>query len=167
MVMATARRKQAARKNVKKAPKPWRGMSSRARVEPQRTRAKPGSSGEGAFFHIEVRPRREFRTFRTQDVGEAGGVERVAGKRGSGSWDTQKWLIAKTDAHIENGRLVADSAEAHEVLETLGAAPAHLGGDRFQAKPRPNIPEDIKPTPPQQRARRRTIKKAQAARRKR
>lgn len=57
-----------------------------ARAQPQgRSRAKPGSRGGGEFFHIEVRPRRQFKTFRTQDVGRKGGIERVAGKRGSGS----------------------------------------------------------------------------------
>jgi hypothetical protein len=38
-------------------------------------------------------------------------------------------------------------------------------GDRFQAKPRPNVPEEEKPTPAQRRAQRQNIKKAQAARR--
>jgi hypothetical protein len=48
-------------------------------------RAKPGARGGGQFFHIEVRPRRQFKTFRTQDVGRKGGIERVAGRCGSGS----------------------------------------------------------------------------------
>jgi hypothetical protein len=164
--MATARQKQAAKKNVKTAQKARRGMSSRAGAQPEGRRAKPGSSGEGKFFHIEVRPKSEFSTFRTQDVGAAGGIERVAGKRGSGSWDTQKWLIGKQHAHIEGGRLVADTDEARKVLDALGAAPKHVDGDRFKAKPRPNIPESDKPTRAQQQARRRNIKKAQAARHK-
>ena len=164
--MATTRQKQAAKRNIKKAQKAWRGMSSRsrARAQPQGSRAKPGSKGGGDFFHIEVRPRSEFKTFRTQDVGSGGGIERVAGKRQSGSWDTQKWLIGKSHAHVENGRLVADSAEARHVLETLGSAPKHIEADRFRAKPRPNLPESEKPTPAQRRARRENIKKAQAAR---
>ena len=47
------------------------------------SRAKPGASGKGCFFHIEVRPRTEFIAFRNQDVGERGGIERVAGRRAS------------------------------------------------------------------------------------
>jgi len=129
-----------------------------------RRRAKPGSTGRGEFFHIEVRPRTEFKTFRTQDVGERGGIERVAGKRGSGSWDTQKWLISKEDAHLEGGRLVPDSDDARKVLDELGASPVHVRGDRFKAKDRPNVPEREKPTPAQKRARTANIKKAQAAR---
>jgi hypothetical protein len=164
--MATARRKQAAKKSVKTARKTRRGMSSRAGAQPEGRRAKPGSSGEGKFFHIEVRPKSEFSTFRTQDVGATGGIERVAGKRGSGSWDTQKWLIGKQHAHVEGGRLVADTDEARKVLDALGAAPKHVVGDRFKAKPRPTIPEGDKPTRAQQQARRRNIKKAQAARHK-
>lgn len=138
-----------------------------ARAQPQgRSRAKPGSRGGGEFFHIEVRPRRQFKTFRTQDVGRKGGIERVAGKRGSGSWNTQKWLISKEHAHREGRRLVADTADARKVLKTLGAPPTHLNGDRFKAKDRPNVPERRKPTEAMRRARTSNIRKAQAARRK-
>ena len=138
-----------------------------ARAQPQgRSRAKPGSRGGGEFFHIEVRPRREFKTFRTQDVGRKGGIERVAGKRGTGSWDTQKWLISKEHAHREGRRLVADTADARKILKTLGAAPTHLNGDRFKATDRPNVPERRKPTQAMRRARTSNIRKAQAARRK-
>jgi hypothetical protein len=133
----------------------------------KRRRAKPGAAGTGAFFHIELGPKRRFVMFRVQDVGGAGGIERVAGRRASGSWDTQKWLIGKHHAHLARGRLVPDTAEARHVLASLGSRPVHLGGDRFRARPRPDIPEGAKPTPAQRRARSRNIKKAQAARRKR
>lgn len=166
--MTTDRSRAAARVNLVQAHKAQQAMSPRARARTQpegRARRKPGSTGEGEFYHVEVRPKTEFTTFRTQDVGDRGGIERVAGKRTSGSWDTQKWLIAKTHAHIENGGLVADSKDAREVLDELGSAPKHLGGDRFKARPRPNVPEDEKPTVAQQKARQRNIRKAQAARR--
>ena len=158
--MTTEKQREAARANLAKARKAQQAMSSknRARAQPEgRARRKPGTTGEGEFYHVEVRPKTEFTTFRTQDVGDRGGIERVAGKRASGSWDTQKWLIAKTHAHVQNGRLVADSEDAREVLDELGSAPEHLGGDRFEAKPRPDVPEDEKPTAAQ--------RKAQAARR--
>lgn len=128
------------------------------------TQAKPGSSGEGSFFHIEVRPQSEFKSFRTQDVGGKGGIERVAGKRESGSWDTQKWLIGKRHAHIENDRLVPDTDDARQVIEQFASEPRHIEADRFRAKPRADVPEKDKPTPAQTRARRQNIKKAQAAR---
>jgi hypothetical protein len=166
--MATAKQRQAARKNIKKAQAAWQNMSSRAhsRSQPEgRGRAKPGTTGKGEYYHIEVRPKSEFSVFRTQDVGKRGGIQRVAGKRGSGSWDTQKWLISKDEAHIEGGKLVPDTAEAREVLKSLGSVPAHTSGDRFKAAPRENVPEKKKPTPAQQRARLANIRKAQAARR--
>lgn len=166
--MATTKQRQAARKNVKQAQAAWRGMSSRERskAHPEgRGRAKPGTTGKGEYYHIEVRSRKEFTTFRTQDVGEKGGIQRVAGKRGGGSWDTQKWLIGKDEAHIEGKRLVPDTKEAREVLKTLGSKPTHISGDRFKAAPRENAPEKKKPTPAQKRARMANIKKAQAARR--
>jgi len=164
--MATQKQREAACENVKKAQQAWREMTrtERARAQPQGDRAEPGSSGEGEFFHVELRPRGEFRTFRTQDVGNSGGIERVAGKRESGSWDTQKWLIGKEHAHMEGDRLVPDSEDARDVLAELGSTPVHVRADRFRAKPRPNVPEREKPTAAQQEARRANIKKAQAAR---
>jgi len=138
--------------------------TSRSKAPPAGRRAKPGSTGEGDFYHIEVRPKTDFRTFRNQDVGRKGGIERVAGKRSTGSWDTQKWLIGKELAHVEDGRLVPDSEHARKVLAELGSKPVHVGGDRFKAAPRPNVPESKKPTPAQRRAQQRNIRKAQAAR---
>lgn len=167
--MATTKQKQAARRNIKKARKTWESMSPRQRAKAQpkgRQREKPGTPGEGEYFHIQVRRKDQFRTFRTQDIGRKGGIQRVAGRRSSGSWDTQKWLISKKHAHVEKGKLVPDTDDAREVLNALGSTPEHLGGDRFKAKARPNVPEEEKPTPAQQRARQKNIKKAQAARRK-
>ena len=131
------------------------------------SRAKPGARGTGAFFHIQVRPRTEFVSFRNQDIGGRGGIERVAGQRANGSWDTQKWLIGKTQAHRDGKQLVADSVAAEKVLSQLGSTPRHLGGDRFIAKPRRDIPETEKPTPAMRRAQLANIKKAQATLRKR
>jgi len=129
-------------------------------------RAKPGSKGKGRFFHIQVRPKSQFARFRVQDVGARGGVERVAGQRSDGSWDTVKWLVEKTHAHVHDGTLVADTAEARKLLRGLGSTPVQTAGDRFRAKPRTNIPEGEKPTLKQRRAWQRNIRKAQWARRK-
>ncbi|HZP70711.1 MAG TPA: hypothetical protein VFB29_12275 [Pseudolabrys sp.] len=134
---------------------------------PNKRRSKPGTRSTGRFFHIEVRPAREFARFRVQDVGKRGGVQRLAGQRANGTWDTQKWLIEKTDAHIENDQLVPDSAEARKVLAGLGSPPVRVTGDRFKAKPRRNIPEAEKPTPAMRRAQMKNIRKAQAAVRRR
>ena len=165
--MATVRQRQAARKNIKQAQARWRKMTSRqhARAQPQgRSRQRPGSSGKGEYYHVAVRPKSEFATFRTHDVGKRGHIQRVAGKRSSGSWSTVKWLIGKSDAHVSNGRLVADTPAARSVLGKLGSAPRHISGDRFKATDRPNVPERKKPTAAQQRARSRNIRKAQTAR---
>jgi hypothetical protein len=166
--MATAKQRAAARKNIKKAQQTWQSMSHRehARSQPEgRRRAKPGTRGGGEFYRIVVRPKDEFVTFRTQDVGDPGHVERLAGKRPNGSWATQAWLVSKDDAHVEGQRLVPDAAEVRDLLEKLGSKPVHIKGDIFEAKDRPNVPEREKPTPAQERARRTNIKKDQAARR--
>ena len=166
--MATQAQRQAAKKNIRKAQPAWKSRSSRqrARAQPQgRQRSKPGTTGEGRYFHVAVRPKTGFATFRTQDVGRPGHVQRVAGKRRSGSWDTVTWLISKEDAHVSHGVLVPDTSEARKVLKELGSRPSHLRGDRFKAKPRRNVPEREKPTPAQRKARRANIKKPHAARR--
>jgi len=168
--VATVRQRELAKQNVKKTQARSRTMASRQRplAQPEgRTRKKPGSTGKGGYYHIEVRPKGEFVTFRNQDVGKRGHIQRVAGKRSSGSWATVKWLVAKEDAHIKDGGLIPDTRDARQVLEGLGSKPAHVRGDRFEAKPRPNVPEVAKPTPAQRRARRENIKKAQAARHRR
>jgi hypothetical protein len=106
-------------------------------------------------------------TFRTQDVGDPGHIQRVAGKRQSGSWDTQTWLVSKEDAHVEGDKLIPDTDDARKLFADLGSEPVHVKGDVFKAKDRPNVPEREKPTAAQRRARSANIKKAQAARRSR
>src|SRR5881227_228410 len=100
--MATQKQREAARKNIRKAQAAWKSMSHRqhAQAQPEgRKRKKPGTGGEGDYYHVGVRPKDDFVTFRTQDVGEPRHIQRVAGKRESGSWGTVKWLISKEDAH--------------------------------------------------------------------
>jgi len=142
-------------------------MSARehAMAQPEgRSRAKPGTTGEGDYFRIIVRPKEEFATFRYQDVGRPGHIQRLAGKRSSGSWATHAWLISKNDAHPEGKTLVPDTAGAKKVLRTLGSEPRRQKADIFNAQDRPNVPESQKPTPAQKKAQSKNIKKAQAAR---
>jgi hypothetical protein len=165
--MATAKQKAAAKKNIKKAQNKWKSMSSsqHSRSQPEgRSRAKVGTQGGGDYYRIVVRDKDDFTTFRYHDVGEKGHIQRLVGKRSSGSWGTQAWLISKNDAHLSDGRLVPDSADARDLLKKLGSKPKHVKGDVFEAKDRPNVPEYKKPTEAQTRARRANIKKAQAAR---
>ena len=130
-------------------------------------RKKPGTTGEGRFYRIEVRPKDQFKTFRIQDVGKKGGLERLAGKRSSGSWDTVTWLVEKKDAHLNNsGQLVIDGIKARSVLRNIRGKITHIKGGVFKALPRKNIAEKDKPTLAQRRAQKRNIKKAQAGWRK-
>jgi hypothetical protein len=101
-----------------------------------RGRAKPSVRGSGRFFRIEVAPARQFITFRYHDVGKKGGVERIAGRRQDGIWETAGWLIGKDMAHLERGRLAPDTAAARKVLAVIGAVPRHRAGDRFVANNR-------------------------------
>lgn len=168
--MATQKQREAAKRNIKKAQAAWKSMSheEHARSQPQgRHREKPGTGGGGDYFRIQVRPKDEFVMFRTQDVGDSGHIQRLAGKRQSGSWATQTWLVSKEDAHVHDGTLVPDTAEARDLFERLGSKPEHIKGDIFKASDRPNVPEREKPTKAQQHARHENIKIAQAARHRR
>lgn len=167
--MATKKQITAAKKNIKKASKKWQSMSSRARAlaQPQgKRRAKPGSTGKGEYYHITVRPKTQFTSFRVHDVGKKGHLQRVAGRRPSGSWATHKWLINKTDAKVVNKKIIGVSVAAKKVIAELSSAPKHYMGDKFTARPKKNVPESQKPTPAQKRARAKNIKKAQAAKNK-
>jgi hypothetical protein len=165
--MTTTKQRKTAKENIKKAQRKWQEMTPRqhALAQPEgRRRAKPGTKGEGDYFRIVVRPKEEFTTFRYHDVGEKGHILRLTGKRSSGSWDTQVWLISKDDAHLEGDALIADTDDARKVIAALGSKPRHVKGDIFEAKDRINVPERKKPTEAQQRAWRENIKKAQQAR---
>ena len=127
------------------------------------TRKKPGSTGRGEYYHIEVRSAGDFESFQTQDVGRPGHIQRVAGRRSTGYWATVKWLIGKEDAHVQGAKLVADTKDAMDVIEQLGSQPVHVIGDRFKARPRAKIPEKAGPTSAQTQAPRKNVKKARAA----
>ncbi len=154
------------KRNSKNASAAWQSMTPRQRTarQPQgNTRKKPGTTGEGDYYRIIVRQKNQFTMFRYHDVGKKSHIQRLSGKRPSGSWGTQAWLIHKTDAHRTNGSLVPDSSDAKRVLQTLGSKPKHVKGDIFQAKDRPNVPERSKPTHAQRKARMENIRKAHAA----
>lgn len=167
--MATKKQKEAARKNIKKAQDKWQSMSKRQRslAQPEgRERSEPGTKGEGEYYRVIVRDKDQFTSFRYHDVGEDNGnLQRLAGRRSSGSWATHAWLIDKGSAHVNNETLVGDNKDVKELLDKLGSKPKLFKGDLFKAKPRPNVPEKDKPTEAQKQARRENIKKAQQARR--
>mgnify|MGYP001596573682 CR=1 FL=1 len=168
--MATVKQTIAARRNIRKAQKKWKSMTKRQHslAQPEGRRRKlPGTTGAGKFYRIEVRPKREFITFRNQDVGKKGGLERLAGKRSSGSWDTISWLVSKNGAHIDtHGHLKIDDQKMRTALKQIRGRIVHVKGDVFRAHPLKNVPEREKPTRAQRSAQRENIKKAQRMRRK-
>lgn len=165
--MVTTKQLQASRQNIKKAQKTWQSMTSRQRAirQPQgQSRTKPGMGNQGSYYRVVIRPKSEFITFRTHDVGREGHSQRIAGKRSSGSWATHSWLIKKDDAYIENGVLKSKDSKIKKILNRLRGPIKKYKGNIFQAKPRKNVPEKDKPTAKQRRAREANIKKAQKAR---
>lgn len=126
-------------------------------------RKAPGSTGKGKFYRIELRPKGQFSSFRVQDVGKKGGLERLAGHRKSGSWDTVTWLISKDKANVVNGHLKITGLKEKSVLKQIKGPIVHVKADIFRAHPR-NVPEAKKPTPAMRRAQKANIKKAQKVR---
>lgn len=125
--------------------------------------AKPRRPG-GDFYRIEVRPKKEFATFRTQDVGSKGHIERETGQRESGSWATVAWLVSKDDAHVSGRRLVADSRDAKQLFTKLGGDPVHQSGNRFVTPGRPELTGVTKPSKSQRIARSRRVQRSQRTR---
>lgn len=167
--MTTIQQRNAAKENIQKAQQKWKSMTHRehARSQPQgRGRKKPGTTGKGKFFRIVVRPKEQFMSFRIQDVGRKGHLERLSGHRASGTWATQAWLVSKKDAHLAGEKLIADSSEAKKLFRQLATKPHHEKGDIFTAKDRRNVLEAKKPTRAMKQAQHRNIKKAQQARKK-
>lgn len=167
--MATKKQTSASKKNVKKAQQAWKSMTPRQRAlaQPQgRLRTKPGLGGSGKFYRIEIRPKSDFTSFRTQDVGGKGGLERLAGRRSSGSWATVAWLVDKKNARVSTSGelLITDPKERAALTKALRGKILKVKGDIFKAHPAKNVPEKAKPTPAMKRAQKANIKKAQAAR---
>ncbi|PIW32947.1 MAG: hypothetical protein COW27_02385 [Nitrosopumilales archaeon CG15_BIG_FIL_POST_REV_8_21_14_020_37_12] len=164
--MATTKQIHAAKQNIRKAQKAWQNMTTRQRSLRQpdgRSRKKPGMGNQGEYYRVIIRPKSEFVTFRTHDVGCSGHTQRVAGKRSSGSWATHSWLIHKDDAYVQNDVLKSNNSKIKQILDRLRGTIKRYKGNIFKAKPRKNIPESDKPTPVQQRARKKNIQKAQRA----
>ena len=88
------------------------------------------------FHYIEVRPVENYKAFRARAIGDTDGIERVVGQRADGVWETVKWLVGKTLAHVENGSLVADYAAAQELFDRFDSQPKHIEGNRFEAQER-------------------------------
>lgn len=132
----------------------------------KKRRKQPGTGGAGKFYRIEVRPKSEFTSFRNQDVGKKGHLERLAGRRSSGSWATVSWLVSKQDAHKRGKHLVITTPKVRQSVEKGTYGPIkHVKGDIFESRPTKNVPEKSKPTLAQRRAQAKNIKKAQKARR--
>ena len=92
------------------------------------------TKNHAGFYYIEVKPKEKYKAFRTHHVEEMQGIDRVAGQRENGGWDTVKWLISKEMAHIENDELVADHPNAKQVFKQLASKPILIEGDQFKAR---------------------------------
>lgn len=161
------KQKRAAKRNIKKAQRKWKSMSHRqhALAQPQgRKRKKPGIGGKGKFYRVVVRPKGEFVSFRNHDVGKKGHIQRLAGRRKSGSWATQAWLIEKKDAQVKDRVLIGKTKDVKELLSKLRRQPRKVKGDIFKALSIKNVPERSKPTKAMRKAQKKNILKAIKAR---
>ena len=167
--MVTQKQKKSSGRNIILTLKNWMSMSHKQKTLAQplsKGRKKQGAIGAGKFYRIVVRPKSEFTLFRNQDIGKKGHIERLAGKRSSGSWGTQTWLISKTDALVKNKILVGTTGDARRLISQLSTKPRQIKGDIFEAKPRKSVSKRLKPNPIMKRVERKNIRKTQATRRK-
>ena len=95
--------------------------------------ARPKSKQSAGYYRVIVRPDTQFTSFRIQDVGQPGGLMRVAGRRSNGSWATQSWLVSKTMAHPDNGILIPDHDDARDLFGQLPHTPKLQSGNIYSA----------------------------------
>lgn len=124
-------KKDTARSNIKKAWQKWVKVSFNQ---------KGGENMRKKYFKIVVRPESEFKTFKKEGIGEEKRVVRLAGKRRSGLWDTQAWLISKYDAHIEERKLIPDTKHAKYAIKSLASEPRWIRTNIFRARDRFLVP---------------------------
>lgn len=103
-------------------------------MEAKKHLVESGTKGGGNFYRITIRPKSEFILFRNHDIGKAGHIERVAGKRKDGSWNTQCWLVDKKDAKIVNNCLVGKIDNVKKLFTKFESPPKHVEGSTFSAK---------------------------------
>ncbi len=165
-IKTSPKQRTAVEESIKKAQIRWKSMTKEehAAAQPEGAKRKRPGAGGGEFYRVVIRPKSQFEIFRTHDVGKKGHIERLAGQRFDGSWDTQAWLISKKEADIVDEVLVGKSKDVKDVLASLQSKPKRFKEDVFKARPRKNIPERAKPTPAMKKAQMKNIKKAQAAR---
>jgi hypothetical protein len=96
--------------------------------------ARKGAKDDNTYYRIVVRPKEQFSSFRTQDVGQPGGLLRLAGRQTSGTWATQAWLVSKGSAHVEGKQLIADKKDVQDLIRQLGSQPTLEKGDIFAVK---------------------------------
>lgn len=102
-------------------------------------RKEPGSTGEGQYFHIIVRPKEELTLFNTRDVGRPGHSLLVLGKSKEGKWLTHKWLINKNDAYINpEGKLQSDDFKVQRILDYCDGCLVHKEKDIFEVRSHPS-----------------------------
>jgi hypothetical protein len=76
----------------------------------------------GAFYHIRLRSPKQFKpgTFRTQDVGAPGGLERTAGVlKKTDQWATQRYLVEASTVGTQRGERDVKEIEKKENVKVV------------------------------------------------
>jgi hypothetical protein len=87
---------------------------------------------EGSYYRIIVRPREDFKSFKSETPTINNTIQQINGKNAEGQWSTQSWLIHKDGAHIDSGKLVPDNKAVRRLLQVLDGHVVHIKDDVFQ-----------------------------------
>jgi len=87
---------------------------------------------KGTYFRINVRPRNQFVEFNSEYVDKDNGIQQIVGKKPTGEWLTQSWIIDKSAAHVKSGALIADTKSVSKLLMVLDGSIKHIEGDVFE-----------------------------------
>jgi hypothetical protein len=82
-----------------------------------------------SYFKLKVAPEEEFTSYIKEDITKKSKI--VMGKLTNGMWKTTKWLIHKDDAHLKNGKLIADNSKLKKVINILNKNMRKLDDENF------------------------------------
>lgn len=95
--MAITKGKRTRRKTVRRAS---------GEVHASTTKVRNQRAVKGKVYRLKLGPSSRSHSAHISKAGRAGAAG--SGRRSSGSWDTQKWLIGKKLAHVVKEKLIAD-----------------------------------------------------------
>lgn len=86
------------------------------------------------YYEIIANDARDYTSFSVTIINSGSGFRLIKGRNPNGEWEIHKWLIAKDEAHEENGCLIIDNESAKKSMRMLKGKPVKDSKNVFQAE---------------------------------